>query len=107
MTKKLGTCRPRLRLHALLKASPFRLVDIAAGTGISKGMLSDYANHRRLPTTRRLFQLATFFGCTLDNLFEEEDRTWSQTRRQQAPYRWKQVPVTNNSPDKEDACLQP
>mgnify|MGYP002770251268 CR=1 FL=1 len=54
-----------LQLLQKSKMTPYR---VAKATGISQGLISDYKNGKKSPSSQNLKKLADFFGCTVDDL---------------------------------------
>lgn len=74
---------PRLHLARVLDERHVTLTELALGTGLRLGTVSDYKSHRRLPSLRNLWKILTFLGLRLEDVFEPA----CLPRRQRTPRR--------------------
>lgn len=62
------------RLKKMLETSGISQKELAKGTGLSEGAISNYINGRRIPSVKALINMSYELDCTLDELMEFGDR---------------------------------
>lgn len=67
------------RLYDLIDEHGLTAKAVAEETGISSGNISDWKSGRSMPASKKLVQLADYFGCSVDYLLERTDTPYAVT----------------------------
>jgi len=60
-------------IHVRLKIRKITQRQMAADLGMSEHTISDYMNGQRWPQVPKLYQMAKYLGCTMDDLMKGVD----------------------------------
>lgn len=53
--------------------------EVCAAMHVSRYAIYMWESGRELPRARKLSELARLYGCTIDELFKEEENPWAQS----------------------------
>lgn len=68
-------------LKQLRKARNLGQVELAEILGVSRGIVSQYENGHRMPGREILLRMASFFGCSIDDLLNEDINAINNTNK--------------------------